>query len=237
MSSLRIFSLSALFALAGGTAWAGEFSLGAYGGWTGSDPSDVHYTQGSDVTLSNVPWLGQPWKSPPYWGLRATYWLDSMPGWGVMLDYAHAKVYADMNASVNVIDNGTSTTEQVGDRLDVLEFTDGLNLLTLNAVYRAQPIGRLRPYAGIGAGISVPHVEFRRNGQSDETFRYELTGPAVQAEVGVDVKLTRHISAFGAYKINYTWNRAELDGGGTLETDILTHQALFGVAWHLDPKN
>jgi lipid A oxidase len=45
------------------------------------------------------------------------------------------------------------------------------------------------------------------------------------------VELGRGFSMFGEYKANYTWNDADLKGGGHLETDILTHQFAVGLSY------
>jgi len=74
-----------------------ESQIGLYGGWNGSFDSDIHLSQpnGTNMTLNGVPWDGDSFGAPPYWGLRGTYWLNSAPNWGVMIDYSHAKVIAD----------------------------------------------------------------------------------------------------------------------------------------------
>ncbi len=79
-----------------------EFQIGVYGGWSESFDSDIHLSQpgGTNLTLSDVPWESESFAPPPYWGLRGTYWLNSAPNWGLMVDYNHAKVIADQGAVV-----------------------------------------------------------------------------------------------------------------------------------------
>jgi lipid A oxidase len=73
---------------------AAEFQVGVYGGFSESFDSDVSLVQpnGTNLTLYDVPWDGKSFASPPYWGVRGIYWLDSSPSWGLMIDYNHAKI-------------------------------------------------------------------------------------------------------------------------------------------------
>ena len=50
-----------------------EFQVGVYGGWSESFDSDIHLTQpgGTNITLSDVPWDGDSFSAPPYWGFAA----------------------------------------------------------------------------------------------------------------------------------------------------------------------
>lgn len=62
---------------------------------------------------------------PGLLGVRGTYWFEEgqLNNFGLSLDYTHDKVYADDQTLAR---SGWSH----------FEFTDGLNLLTLNALYR-----------------------------------------------------------------------------------------------------
>lgn len=198
-----------------------EFQISGYGG--------VNIANGSDVTLDtplvngtfDVDWFGDSFNLPPYWGARGTWWLNdfNLPHWGVAIDVTHAKVKADLDDAA------------VGAAFDRLEFTNGLNTATLNALYRTPLNDRFTLYAGAGAGISVPHVEVRTIPDQGRTFEYQLTGPAVQALVGVDMDLVYGFSAFAEYKANFTMNDADLVGGGSLETNVLTHQFAVGLSY------
>jgi lipid A oxidase len=93
------------------------------------------------------------------------------PNLGLTVDFTHAKVYAD---SATLASSGWSH----------FEFSDGLNLLTLNALYRMPITGtKFVPYVGAGAGINVPHVEVTRSW--GRTFEYQLGGATVKAQAGV----------------------------------------------------
>ncbi len=217
------------------TPAAAEFQIGAYGGWSHSFDSDISINQpgGTNLTLQDVPWDSASFKSPPYWGVRGTYWLESAPNWGLMLDYHHAKVIAEQGATVAV--TGTrdglpvEPREKVGNSFEIMEFTDGLNQIFLGAQYRW--IGaRWTPYVGLGVGVAVPHVEFQRE-DGLKTFEYQVTGVAVEGLVGIEYKIGPRLAAFADCKLSYSNNDADLDGGGTLETDILTSQVIFGLSY------
>ena len=171
-------------------------------------------------------WEGKSFDPPPYWGVRGTYWFNSGPGWGVAIDYVHAKAVADLNFKTDP----TYTH---------LEFTDGLNLLTLNALYRFAPVfnnvfnDRLVPYVGAGVGISVPHVEVvLRNFPNQKTWEYQLGGVAAQGLAGLEYRLGSAWSMFAEGRLSYARVDADLTGGGTFKTDIWSPQFAIGITYH-----
>ncbi|WP_224825103.1 outer membrane beta-barrel protein [Cognatishimia sp. MH4019] len=163
----------------------------------------------------DVEWEGRSGEAPPYYGFRYTRWQDENWGWGVELN--HAKVYADDDT---LDDNG----------FDNLELTDGLNLLTVNGMYRWQnEASRWTPYVGAGAGFAIPHVDVKIG--DNRTFGYQLTGLAVVAMAGVSYDINDTWAVFGEYKGSFSSNTAELDGGGELSTDIITNAVNLGVTY------
>src|SRR5665811_824100 len=75
---------------------AHEIQIGAYGGYNHTRPSQVHLVQPNqtDLTFEDVKWLGESFKTEPYWGVRATYWSPKLRRIGFMFDYTHAKATA-----------------------------------------------------------------------------------------------------------------------------------------------
>jgi lipid A oxidase len=221
---MRKFALHILAAsaLAAAVTWslpaiAGEFEISGYGGIEFAPSSDVDVSDGADFTAD---WDTKPFKMPPYYGVRGTYWFDEgrLSNWGVSLDYSHAKVYAD-----------DDTMRRAGD-WSVFEFTDGLNLLTVNALYKFPIEGsKWVPYLGAGVGINVPHVEVTR--PSGRTFEYQFGGATIQAQAGIKYEFTENWSAFAEYKGNYSWVDVDIDSGASLKTDIFTHAINFGVSY------
>ena len=167
----------------------------------------------------SVDWDGGSFEMPPYWGVRGTYWLGR--NWGLAVDYAHTKALADINFN----------TDKVYDRL---EFTDGNNLLLFEVLYRFDPMwnGKLVPYVGAGAGVTIPHVEVTLDlPNGNKTFEYQCCGPAAQILAGLEYKLTPAWSLFTEFKLSYSHIDADLRGGGSLETDIWSPQVAVGLTY------
>lgn len=195
---------------------AAQVELSFYGGVQSAPSSDISIR---DTVIGNddfsLDWEGRSFEAPPYYGIRATHWQS--PTFGFGLDFAHNKVYP--------------TDESLPAGYDVLEFTDGLNTLTVNAYRRwEQGIGDLSPYVGGGIGVALPHVEVT-NGAS-ETFGYQLTGPAATWIAGASMPINDRWSVFGEYKGTFSSNTADLDSGGTLEADIFTNAVNVGVSFN-----
>lgn len=219
-----------------------EIQIGAYGGYNHTRPSKVHLVQpgGTDMTFTDMKWIGESFKTEPYWGVRATWWSPKLGGYGLMFDYAHAK--ASALKTQEVAQAGKRDGREVPPKepfsatFRKLEFTHGLNFITLNALYRVDWLqGRIAPYAGIGIGLSVPHVDTRRAGAPIEsrTYKHQITGLAFQALGGIEWRASRsgRFSAFTEYKLTHSSNRAELNGGGLLETGLWTHQVPVGFSY------
>lgn len=215
-----------------------EMQIGVYGGWSDSFDSDIHLTQpgGTNMTLNDVPWDGDSFGPPPYWGARGTWWFNRAPNWGLMIDYNHAKVIAEQSAVVSV--SGTrdgikvGPKDRVGNTFETMEFTDGLNEMFFGGQYRWIH-ERWTPYVGFGVGFAFPHVEFRRapGPPNPRTFDYQVDGVAVEGLVGLEYHVGPRLSVFGDYKLSFSSNEPELDGGGSLETDIWTNHVTFGVSY------
>ena len=223
MRVLRFFGpLLCAALLAGASANAAEWQVGAYSGATFTHDSDVRYARpgGPNVTFSSVGWDGESFKGPIYWGVRLTRWLDQAPGFGLQLDYNHIKAVADRSGPV-------------GAFMTHLEFTDGLNIATVNALYRWQTQTALTPYVGVGLGANVPNVEVYAPGFPN-TFEYQLAGVAAVAFAGIDVKLLDAVSLFGEYKFSYARVDADLVGGGSLSTDLFNHHFNLGLAYRFN---
>lgn len=208
-----------VMALSAGAAQA-QFELSLYTGYQtaphsvveGDDPGgagELDFTAG---------WEGRSDEFPPYYGLRGTWWRNDLLGLGV--EFNHAKVYAD-----------DETREDNG--FERLEFTDGLNLFTINAFRRFPSADGTRnwtPYVGGGVGVAIPHVDIETEG--GKTFEYQLTGPAVQWVAGVTYPLNDQWAVFGEYKGSYSQNTVDLDSGGELETNIVTNALNVGVSFN-----
>lgn len=174
----------------------------------GSDPGGI-----GDFNLL-VGWEGKSFEMPPYYGVRATWWRDDRLGFGI--DFNHVKVYAP---------DGT----KAANGFDTLEFTDGLNVLTANVMYRFPNKSKWTPYVGAGLGVSIPHVEVTTAG--GKTFNYQYGGPAAALIAGVSYSFNDTWAVFGEYKGTYTRNNVDLDNGGYLKTNIVTNAVNIGVSY------
>lgn len=211
----RAIALSVLLIAVPAVASA-EIELSFYGGAQSAPASDVSVR---DSVIGNddfsIDWEGKSSSAPIYYGIRATRWKNEDFGYG--LDFAHNKIYPKAG--------------ELPAGYDVLEFTDGLNTLTVNAYRRwNHAFGDVTPYVGGGLGIAIPHVEVT-NGTS-ETFGYQVTGPAATWVAGATYPINDQWSVFGEYKGTYSSNKADLDTGGTIETDVFTNAVNMGVSFN-----
>ncbi|GEO85135.1 MULTISPECIES: outer membrane protein [Alphaproteobacteria] len=208
-------AVASILALSASLANA-EMAISVYGGVQSAPHSDVEVSDQPDFTAG---WEGRSFEMPPYYGVRGTWWMEELgqPNIGVSLDFTHAKVYANK-----------STLAEAG--WDHFEFSDGINLLTLNALYRMPIEGtKFVPYVGAGVGINIPHVEVTR--ASGTTFDYQVGGATVQAQAGVAYDFTKNWSGFVEYKGNYSWVDVDIDSGATLKTDVMTNAVNAGISY------
>lgn len=214
----RISAIALAAALFAAPASA-EVELSFYGGWQTAPHSRVKGTYGSGPDATEtfndlIGWDGKSFAMPPYYGLRATWWQPE--DWGFGVEFSHNKVYANEN---DMADAGFST----------LEFTDGLNILTANVSRRwTEAWGSATPYVSAGLGIAVPHVEVTPTG-GDDTFGYQLAGPAARLTAGVSYPINAKWSVFSEYQFTWSQNDTDLKGDGNLDTRIFTNAVNVGV--------
>jgi len=209
--------------------------------WTHN--SDVQYAVPDDtnLTYNDVKWDTDAFELPPYYGVRVTHWFHKLPDWGLALDFTHAKMISDRGQSVRVVGERdgvpVDNVEPLGDTFTQLEFSDGHNLFTLNAMRRWHPLegrGRFTSpktaiYVGGGVGFAMPHVEVVT--AETDTMEYQLAGPAAQFLTGVSVPLGKHFSVITEYRFTYAEIDADLKGGGGLTTDAMTHHLNVGIGF------
>jgi len=197
---------------------AAEFELSFYSGWQTSPHSRVKGDYpGGGTYNALIGWEGRSFEMPPYYGVRGTWWVNDRFGWG--LEFTHAKVYAPK-------------AERAAIGFDRLELSDGHNIITANALYRWKDRWqKMTPYVGAGLGIALPHVDAETTGGGSHTFGYQLTGPAMRLLAGVSYELNDRWALFGEYQFTWSENQADLDGGGSLDTRILTNALNVGLTW------
>ncbi len=215
-ASLSCSAAAIAAVLLGASAARAEMAISVYGGVQSAPDSDVIVSDQADFSAG---WEGNSFAMPPYYGIRGTWWMEELgqPNLGVSLDYTHAKVYAD---DATLAASGWSH----------FEYTDGLNLLTLNALYRMPIEGtKFTPYIGAGAGINVPHVEVTR--ASGTTFNYQFGGATIQAQAGIAYDITDNWSTFVEYKGNYSWVDVDIDSGASLRSNVMTNAINAGLTF------
>ena len=249
---------------AGLTEIAGrETTFGAYLGAPYHYPSDFHLQKAGrhDLTIKDVAWYTHPFENPLYYGARIQRWMSGGQ-FGTMIDFTHSKAYAPLNDEVKMqgtIDGKPAPeTAKPGDFFKRLEFSHGHNMLTLNGLMRFARFGNFQPYAGAGAGISLPHSELHVATDPARTYEYQYTGPVAQALIGIELRL-RTGSVFLEYKFttaDYTapltgrdgswlpydmwnqfsrwWSGAEPPGGWA-STRLTSHQAIGGFLVRFKP--
>lgn len=194
-----------------------ESSFSVYSGLQGAAHSDVSGRGADRARLDfRAGWEGKSFDGAPYYGLRATRWID--PVWGIALDFSHSKLAAD-----------DATLSRSG--FDRLEFTDGLNIATINVLRRFPRADRVTPYAGLGLGIVYPHVEITDPDAPERTFEYQYGGPALQALAGLSYRLAGRWSVFGEYKGSYVALDVDYSGGGRLEADVFVNAVNLGITY------
>ena len=201
----------ALVLLASGTALA-ESEFAVYGGGQSSPHSRVTPATG-DYFLAT--WKGESMSFPIYLGLRYTEWMDDEWAWAV--NYSHTKAKAN---ATTLATNGYSR----------LEFTDGANPVTVVALRRFAPMnGGIKPYVGVGAGISVPHVEVQRTG-GVRTYEYQYGGPVLTGLAGFKYPLNDRWDLLTELHVHYMMLDVKVDGG-RLKTNLVTNALNLGVSY------
>ncbi len=220
-------------------------AISVYGGLAHTFDADVSLVQpgGTDLTFAGVSWTSESLESPPYYGLRLSYWFGRTAHWGLAIDFTHAKMYADLEESVAVSGRRAGApvdgSERLGDTFRALSFSHGHNLLTLNGMYRwflkgerdETFLGRLQLYGGLGLGIAIPHVEADIDGVV--TDEYQASGLAFEGMGGLNFDITRHFMLFGEYQLNYVRLKGDLPDEGSLEVKPWTPQVVLGLSLSL----
>jgi lipid A oxidase len=188
-----------------------ETEIGALSGLQGLPHSRVRVSDGETFLAD---WEGHPFRMPPYYGFRLIDWWDSH--WGGGLHFTHSKAYSS-----------DQTRLEAGQGYQTLEFTDGLNPITLNIHGRLQSRG-FYPFFSVGFGAAIPHVEIQRRG-GEKTFGYQLGGFVLSASTGFQLQI---FSALGLF-IEYQWMGTALDVAMQpdlrLKTQLVTNALNLGL--------
>lgn len=218
-----------------------ETSISIYTGTSFTRRSDLHVTQSStasNATFEDVAWKAKPFTPAPYYGLKASHFLESNPKWGVSLDFTHYKMYADTARSSIVTGqwNGApvDTSAPLGQRVQRFEISHGVNMIALNVLYRwSDPAGsvpgRLQPYVGGGPAYYLLHPESTINNRSF-SGGYQGSGLGIQVLVGLHYPVTRQLGLFAEAKFNA--GKARMDvADGQADTPVRSVHGIAGASW------
>lgn len=219
----RLKALPKALIVAGATLFAGfvaapamaEMEVSLYLGSQSAPHSTLEGTNAAVGAFSrHVAWEGKSFAPPPYYGARVMWWQQGGLGYGV--EFTHTKVYL-------------SDADKTALGFARFELTDGHNIITANIAKRwDNRWGKLSPYAGLGLGLAIPHVD--ANDGVNRTFGYQYTGPAMRVTAGAKYDINDRWAAFGEYQFVASWNTADLAGGHSAETRLFTNAINFGMS-------
>ncbi len=194
-------------------AWA-QHQLELY---LGQQAVSSHRVSGVDVNGDEldfrVTWEGRSWQAPLYYGGRYSYKFTKH--WSAALNFTHSKAYA-------------TDESRAESGFPVMEFTDGLNPITLNGIYNFAPAKKFEAYLGAGVGMAIPYVELQSPNMTQPEYSYQWTGPAFQALLGTRYLISDHW--FFMVEYSYHWIKVDVNmgEGGRYETDFQTHAVNLG---------
>lgn len=186
-----------------------------YGGIQESPHSTVHH----GANRFGAGWKGKSLSAPIYYGLRYTQWNpENTAGWS--LNFAHTKAYAD---DKTLGKNGAYRR---------LELTDGSNPLTVNHLWRLQPLYGFNPYVGVGAGIAIPYVEIRKESEDkkDKDWGFQYGGPVLRFSAGVSRPINAQWNWFAEYDFHYLMLNVK-HNEGRFKTNLIHNALNIGLGY------
>jgi opacity protein-like surface antigen len=187
----------------------------------------------------DVHWGADPFKAAPYYGLRVSWFAAPESRWEASLDFTHYKVYARTARAVRLQGTWTGGTAAGTVPLDQyvqrFELSHGVNLLSVNALYRwTSPqllAGRLQPYVGAGPAWYVPHAESTIGARPHEAG-YRPAGFALHLQAGAQYRFTERVSVFVEAKFDHRHAKVDV-ADGTARTSLRTMHLIGGITFGL----
>ena len=219
--------------------WVAAAYLGA--ARTASAPlAIVQPAAGTDVTFTAVPYDGESFRSPLYYGYRLTYFPRQESWWGFEAEFIHLKAYADTAQRTHVSGRHHGAPIEADIPIEAIlnrfSISHGLNFLVFNAVARrsigarAGASGYVVLVARVGAGPTIPHAESTIDGVDREGYAWGAA--ALHLAGGVEVRVWRGLGAIAEYK--YTRTRQTVDvARGEARGVFSSHHGIVGVAVRL----
>lgn len=217
------------------TAAHAEWQLSAGLGDSWTDRSDLSIQQSdAKFTVDGVGWSGRGFQMPPWYDLRATYYLPGKSGLGFTAGLLHMKVYARTSETRRVhgeIEGAPVDTDAVmSDFVDKYNISHGVNYLEFGVVGRLSwmrdedfPDGRLHPYIGLTTGPVINHPENHVRAQgNDEDYE---TNPSwgTQGLIGAHYRLSRRWGVYSEVKRTHVSSEVGIFDGKGKATLNTTH--------------
>src|SRR5262249_1525407 len=213
-----------------------EWFADLYGGIAYTPRSDILMVIGSPTGPADHTFHDVEWDQSGVFGARAGYWFDSLPWYGVGLDFFRFK--ADVpTQTVNLTISGATapaTLKAIDFSADVIAF----DLVRVRYGFLASPgyaNGRAQAYATAGPAVFRIKVTNRENGErTNEPATDTTTGYKVGT--GLSWQLTTAAALFGEYRFTHVHSEPVLTGtitGAHVPTkfDLDTHHVVAGVSF------
>lgn len=233
-----ILVLLTIFGVMGGAqAQQNQWFLGMGSGTSQTASSTIHLEQDNQSTnadIHGVRWGLAPFVGAPYFHCRVGFWSGAHPNFGAMIDYTHNKAVAATGRTVTY--NGQwqgkpldAVTEPLENRVGVFRLTNGVNIWSINLMYRVPVNRQWRPY--IGAGPSLYYVWARTEVNGRERYSgYRRAGFGWEGRVGVAYQFASGYDFFLDGKYTYLGSANVAIDGGTAITRLRTGHAQFGIS-------
>jgi opacity protein-like surface antigen len=212
-----------------------EWYADIYGGAAYTPHSDMTLVVGSASGPADHVFHDVKWNQSTELGMRAGYWFDSLPWYGIGLDAFHF----DANAPGQTVDLTISgaTAPATLQAIDVSASVVAFDVVRLRYPLMASgeyPRGRLQPYASAGPALFRVRVTNKANGElttqpaSDTSLGYKMAA-------GLSWQFTPRIGLFGEYRYTHAHAEADLQGtitGARVPTrfDLDTHHLVAGLS-------
>ena len=216
----------------------GEFVISGFIGDSKTQSAPLTIVQpeiGTRVRLHEVPYSGEAFTPPLYYGTRIAWFSRETSRFGVEAEFIHLKAYADTAVRTRV--SGTrggaalDATVPIASIVQRFSISHGLNLLLVNVVgRRVLSTGRVTLAGRLGIGPTIPHAESVVEGITHEG--YELGALAVHGGAGIELRVVRSLALLAEYKFTRTRQSVEIDRGKA-EGLFASHHALVGVGWRI----
>lgn len=167
-------------------------------------------------------------------GGRFGHWFNAWPYLGLALDVSHFRPDIEnqtVTATVLGVDVPGTPVASVDIQVTEINFDVMLRypLLTSNEF----PNGQLQPYFTVGPGIFIARAEDSTNFVPNDQSETD-TSAGVKAGAGVAWQFHRNVALFGEYRFTHfepEFDFNNLGAKGTVETDVDTHRAVFGISY------